>query len=121
MIYMSKRTDAHLEELVDEKLNAHDSGAVAAIDLGRLPGSLFDKQIDKRIAPIAELHRIALAFAGIVVGGLYGLIVRHILDHHTGARNSGGCRTVCFFVLSSLSLLHLLPRLLSFSLLFRWV
>jgi len=121
MIYMSKRTDAHLEELVHEELDAHDSGAVTAIDLGCLPSSLLDKQIDERVAPIAELHCITLALAGIVVGGLYGLIVRHILDHHTGARDSGGCRTVCFLVLSSLSLLHLLLRPLFVSLLFRWI
>jgi len=85
-----KRVDAHLEEFVDEELVALDSGVISAIDLGRLPGGLLDEQADKRVAPVAELHRVTLALAGVVVGGLYGLIVRHILDHHTGTGDSGG-------------------------------
>lgn len=81
---------AHLEELVDEDLDALDSGIVTAIDLGRFPCGLLHKQADERVAPVAERDRAALALAGVVVGGLYGLIVRHILDHHTGAGDSGG-------------------------------
>lgn len=89
-MYISKRIDTHLEELVNEELDALDSGIIATIDLGRLPSGLLDEQADERVAPIAELHRVTLALAGVVVGGLYGLIVRHILDHHTGAGDSGG-------------------------------
>lgn len=89
-MYISKRIDTHLEELVNEELDALDSGIIATIDLGRLPSGLLDEQADERVAPITELHRVTLALAGVVVGGLYGLIVRHILDHHTGTGDSGG-------------------------------
>jgi len=97
---------AHLEELLDEKLDALDSGVVAAIDLGRLPGGLLDEQADERVAPVAELHRVALALAGVVVGGLYGLIVRHILDHSTGAGDSGGSHRTARSISLSLTRTH---------------
>lgn len=95
-----RSADAHLEELVDEELDALDSGVVAAIDLGRLPRGLLHEQADERVAPVAELHRVPLALAGVVVGGLYGLIVRHILDHPTGAGDSGGLPYLALFTLS---------------------
>lgn len=103
---LMRSADAHLEELVDEELDALDSGVVAAIDLGRLPRGLLHEQADERVAPVAELHRVPLALAGIVVGGLYGLIVRHILDHPTGAGNSGGLphRLLFPYIFFSLSL-----------------
>ncbi len=47
---------AGLEELVDEEANAHDTGIVAQVDLGRAALAPLHHKRQQRVGPVAQAH-----------------------------------------------------------------